>query len=107
MLDAVQTLAVAGLVAWLGEAVCRRVDWLARLSIPGRVVGGLAAAMAMLALRSTGLPAAFGVLVGVATLSGGPRTVPQRRLPPPMYRAIAGCWARWFCCSSWSSRASG
>jgi ESS family glutamate:Na+ symporter len=138
MLDAVQTLAVAGLVAWLGEAVCRRVGWLARLSIPGPVVGGLAVAMAMLALRSTdlpaprfdtalqspllvaffatlgfgarldllrrggpqvplflllcggfavlqslvgmlvaklfGLPAAFGVLVGVATLSGGPAT---------------------------------
>ncbi|MFN5010351.1 MAG: sodium/glutamate symporter [Gammaproteobacteria bacterium] len=56
-LDAVQTLAVAGVVAWLGQLVCRRVDWLARLSIPGPVVGGLAVAISLLALRSAGMPA--------------------------------------------------
>jgi ESS family glutamate:Na+ symporter len=56
-LDAVQTLAVAGVVAWLGQVVCRRVEWLARLSIPGPVVGGLAVAIALLALRSAGMPA--------------------------------------------------
>ena len=56
-LDAVQTLAVAGVVAWLGQVVCRRVGWLARLSIPGPVVGGLAVAIALLALRSAGMPA--------------------------------------------------
>ena len=56
-LDAVQTLAVAGVVAWLGQIVCRRVDWLARLSIPGPVVGGLAVAITLLALRSAGMPA--------------------------------------------------
>lgn len=56
-LDAVQTLAFAGVVAWLGQVVCRRVDWLARLSIPGPVVGGLAVAIALLALRGAGLPA--------------------------------------------------
>lgn len=54
--DAVQTLAVAGVVAWLGQVVCRRVEWLARLSIPGPVVGGLAVAIALLALRSAGMP---------------------------------------------------
>jgi ESS family glutamate:Na+ symporter len=56
-LDAVQTLAVAGLVAWLGQVVCRRVEWLSRLSVPGPVVGGLAVAIALLALRSAGMPA--------------------------------------------------
>lgn len=56
-LDAVQTLAVAGVVAWIGQLVCRRVDWLARLSIPGPVVGGLAVAITLLALRSAGMPA--------------------------------------------------
>ena len=56
-LDAVQTLAVAGVVAWLGQLVCRRVDALARLSIPGPVVGGLAVAITLLALRSAGMPA--------------------------------------------------
>ena len=56
-LDAVQTLAVAGLVAWFGQVVCRRVAWLSRLSIPGPVVGGLAVAIALLALRSAGAPA--------------------------------------------------
>ena len=56
-LDAVQTLAVAGVVAWIGQLVCRRVDWLARLSIPGPVVGGLAVAITLLALRSAGVPA--------------------------------------------------
>jgi len=56
-LDAVQTLAVAGVVAWLGQLVCRRVGLLARLSIPGPVVGGLAVAITLLALRSAGMPA--------------------------------------------------
>ncbi len=56
-LDAVQTLAVAGLVAWFGQVVCRRVAWLSRLSIPGPVVGGLAVAIALLALRRAGAPA--------------------------------------------------
>ena len=56
-LDAVQTLAVAGVVAWLGQVVCRRVEWLSRLSVPGPVVGGLAVAIALLALRSAGMPA--------------------------------------------------
>ena len=55
-LDAVQTLAVAGVVAWLGQVVCRRVGVLARLSIPGPVVGGLAVAITLLALRSAGMP---------------------------------------------------
>ncbi|MFM7627040.1 MAG: sodium/glutamate symporter [Gammaproteobacteria bacterium] len=55
-LDAVQTLAVAGVVAWIGQLVCRRVDWLARLSIAGPVVGGLAVAITLLALRSAGMP---------------------------------------------------
>lgn len=55
-LDAMQTLAVAGVVAWFGQVVCRRVGWLARLSIPGPVVGGLAVAIALLALRGAGMP---------------------------------------------------
>ena len=55
-LDAVQTLAVAGVVAWLGQLVCRRVDWLAQLSIPGPVVGGLLVALLLLGSKSLGGP---------------------------------------------------
>lgn len=98
-LDAVQTLAVAGVVAWLGQVVCRRVDWLARLSIPGPVVGGLAAALTMLALRSTGLPApefdtSFQktlLIAFFATLGFGARLDLLRRGGPQVFAFLLMC----------------
>jgi ESS family glutamate:Na+ symporter len=98
-LDAVQTLAVAGLVAWAGQVVCRRVGWLARLSIPGPVVGGLAVAIALLALRGAGLPApqfdtAFQKTLLVAffaTLGFGARLDLLRRGGPQVFVFLSIC----------------
>jgi ESS family glutamate:Na+ symporter len=98
-LDAVQTLAVAGLVAWLGQVVCRRVGTLARLSIPGPVVGGLAVAIALLVLRGAGMPApefdtAFQKTLLVAffaTLGFGARLDLLRRGGPQVFVFLALC----------------
>jgi ESS family glutamate:Na+ symporter len=100
-LDAVQTLAVAGVVAWLGQLVCRRVDWLARLSIPGPVVGGLAVAITLLALRSAGMPApefdtTFQktlLIAFFATLGFGARLDLLRRGGPQVFVFLLMCGA--------------
>ena len=44
-LDAVQTLAFAGLVLFLGYALCRSVPLLGRYNLPPPVIGGLVVAM--------------------------------------------------------------
>lgn len=100
-LDAVQTLAVAGVVAWLGQLFCRRVDWLARLSIPGPVVGGLAVAIILLALRSAGMPApefdtTFQktlLIAFFATLGFGARLDLLRRGGPQVFVFLLMCGA--------------
>lgn len=100
-LDAVQTLAVAGVVAWLGQFFCRRVDWLARLSIPGPVVGGLAVAIILLALRSAGMPApefdtTFQktlLIAFFATLGFGARLDLLRRGGPQVFVFLLMCGA--------------
>ncbi|WAC62687.1 sodium/glutamate symporter [Pseudoxanthomonas sp. SL93] len=51
-LDAVQTLAFAGLALFLGYALCRAIPPLARYNLPAPVVGGLVVALAVLAARS-------------------------------------------------------
>ena len=43
-LDAVQTLAFAGLALFLGYALCRTVPFLSRYNLPPPVIGGLLAA---------------------------------------------------------------
>ena len=51
-LDAVQTLAFAGLALFLGYALCRAIPPLARYNLPAPVVGGLVVALAVLVARS-------------------------------------------------------
>lgn len=53
-LDAVQTLALAGLTAFLGYALCRRVPLFARYNLPAPVVGGLVVALVVLAAHLQG-----------------------------------------------------
>lgn len=45
-LDAVQTLALAGLALFLGYALCRTIPWLSRYNLPPPVIGGLLFALA-------------------------------------------------------------
>lgn len=45
-LDAVQTLALAGLALFLGYALCRAIPWLSRYNLPPPVIGGLLFALA-------------------------------------------------------------
>ncbi|WP_407352999.1 sodium/glutamate symporter [Luteimonas sp. R10] len=47
-LDAVQTLALAGLTLFLGYALCRAIPVLSRYNLPAPVVGGLVVALAVL-----------------------------------------------------------
>lgn len=51
-LDAVQTLAFAGLALFLGYALCRFVPLFSRYNLPAPVIGGLAVALAVLVARS-------------------------------------------------------
>lgn len=51
-LDAVQTLAFAGLALFLGYALCRVVPLFSRYNLPAPVIGGLVVALAVLAARS-------------------------------------------------------
>lgn len=51
-LDAVQTLALAGLALFLGYALCRAIPVLGRYNLPPPVVGGLAFALAAWAAHS-------------------------------------------------------
>lgn len=98
-LDAFQTLAVAGVVAWCGQVVCRRVDRLARLSIPGPVLGGLAVAISLLVMRGAGMPApefdtAFQKTLLVAffaTLGFGARLDLLRRGGPQVFVFLLLC----------------
>lgn len=50
-LDAVQTLAFAGLALFLGYALCRVVPLFSRYNLPAPVIGGLAVALAVLVAR--------------------------------------------------------
>ena len=51
-LDAVQTLAFAGLALFLGYALCRVVPLFNRYNLPAPVIGGLVVALAVLVARS-------------------------------------------------------
>ena len=51
-LDAVQTLAFAGLALFLGYALCRVVPLFSKYNLPAPVIGGLAVALAVLVARS-------------------------------------------------------
>lgn len=51
-LDAVQTLAFAGLALFLGYALCRFIPVLSRYNLPAPVIGGLAVALAVLVARN-------------------------------------------------------
>lgn len=55
-LDLVETLAVAGVVLFVGYRIQRGIPWIARLNIPAPVIGGLLAAIAALAVSAYGLP---------------------------------------------------
>ena len=50
-LDAVQTLAFAGLALFLGYALCRVVPLFSKYNLPAPVIGGLAVALAVLVAR--------------------------------------------------------
>ncbi len=50
-LDAVQTLAFAGLTLFMGYALCRAVPFLSRYNLPAPVIGGLVVAVAVLVAR--------------------------------------------------------
>lgn len=51
-LDAVQTLAFAGLALFLGYALCRFIPLLSQYNLPAPVIGGLAVALAVLVARN-------------------------------------------------------
>ena len=51
-LDAVQTLAFAGLALFLGYALCRVVPLFSKYNLPAPVIGGLVVALAVLVARS-------------------------------------------------------
>ena len=51
-LDAVQTLAFAGLALFLGYALCRFIPVLSRYNLPAPVIGGLVVALAVLVARN-------------------------------------------------------
>ena len=50
-LDAVQTLAFAGLALFLGYALCRVVPLFSKYNLPAPVIGGLVVALAVLVAR--------------------------------------------------------
>jgi ESS family glutamate:Na+ symporter len=63
-LDFVQTVALAGLVLYLGQGLRRLVPPLARYNLPAPVLGGLAVALALTAARAAGhQPLAFDTLL--------------------------------------------
>ena len=53
-LDAVQTLAFAGVALFLGYALCRFIPVLSRYNLPAPVIGGLAVAIVVLVARQQG-----------------------------------------------------
>src|SRR5690606_15817585 len=53
-LDAVQTLAFAGMALFLGYALCRFIPVLSRYNLPAPVIGGLAVAIVVLVARQQG-----------------------------------------------------
>ena len=55
--DLVETLALCGLVLFVGYFLQSSIPGLARLNIPAPVIGGLLAAVAVAAIRTQGLPA--------------------------------------------------
>lgn len=55
-LDLIETLAVGGVMLFIGYRIQRGVPWLARLNIPAPVIGGLLVAIAALTARTYGLP---------------------------------------------------
>jgi ESS family glutamate:Na+ symporter len=55
--DLVETLALCGLVLFLGYFLQQRVPGLSRLNIPAPVIGGLFAALAVVVIRAQGWPA--------------------------------------------------
>jgi glutamate:Na+ symporter, ESS family len=55
-LDLIQTLAMAGIVLFIGYGIQRRTRWLTRLNIPPPVIGGLLVAVAFLCARLWQLP---------------------------------------------------
>jgi ESS family glutamate:Na+ symporter len=52
--DPIQTLSLAGLLLLAGYGLRARIAWLDRLNIPAPVIGGLAAALAVLAIKLSG-----------------------------------------------------
>src|SRR5262245_22913857 len=54
-LDLVQTIALAGLVIFLGHSLRRLIPILARLNLPAPVVGGLPVAIILSVAQSTGV----------------------------------------------------
>ncbi|HYW05629.1 MAG TPA: sodium/glutamate symporter [Longimicrobium sp.] len=56
-LDAVHTVALAGVVLFLGYGVRRLIPFLARSNVPGPVIGGLLASIVVLVARAQGVPA--------------------------------------------------
>ncbi len=54
--DPIQTLALAGLLLLGGYGLRARLGWLDRLNIPAPVIGGLTAALVVLAIKASGLP---------------------------------------------------
>jgi glutamate:Na+ symporter, ESS family len=55
--DLVETLALCGLVLFVGYSLQSSIPALARLNIPAPVIGGLLAALAVVAIRASGGPA--------------------------------------------------
>nr|WP_298718078.1 sodium/glutamate symporter [uncultured Steroidobacter sp.] len=55
-LDLIGTLALAGVVLFVGYRIQRGIPWLARLNIPAPVIGGLLVAIAVLVAGTYGLP---------------------------------------------------
>src|SRR5690606_41973020 len=53
-LDAVQTLAFAGMALFLGYALCRFIPVLSRYNLPAPVIGGLAVALVVLVAHQQG-----------------------------------------------------
>ena len=55
-LDLIGTLALAGVVLFIGYRIQRAIPWLARLNIPAPVIGGLLVAITVLVAGAYGLP---------------------------------------------------
>lgn len=54
--DLVQTVAISGVLLFVGYGMQRLIPWLGRLNIPAPVIGGLLASIAILLARSYDLP---------------------------------------------------